>query len=170
MHNDFLRPDITAKTLEYVHITEKEKDIAEDLIQKGYLVKKECQSLENIELQSFYELKLPFQGVSTLVTGQRCKNYQLSEVGGSNAFLGKRNSHKSYRSLRMMCHIQLTLRTFLLSFTSIGIISRDSSCSSKTCSCSSSKECSNVQGLTCECPCSSRLGFHYCRSEFPASK
>ena len=46
MHNDFLQPDITAKTLEYVHITEKEKDISEDLIQKGYLVKKECRNLE----------------------------------------------------------------------------------------------------------------------------
>jgi len=39
MHEDFLVPEITAKTLEYVHITEKEKDVAEDLLQKGYLVK-----------------------------------------------------------------------------------------------------------------------------------
>ena len=91
MHNDFLQPDITAKTLEYVHITEKEKDISEDLIQKGYLVKKECRDLEKIGLQSFYELKLPFQGVSTLENGQRCKKYQLLKVGGSNAFLGKRH-------------------------------------------------------------------------------
>ena len=92
MHDDFLVPDITAKTLEYVHITEKEKDVAEDLLQKGYLVKKECQNLEKIELQSFYELNLPFQGVNTLQAGQRCKKYQLSGVGRSNAFLGKRKS------------------------------------------------------------------------------
>ena len=90
MHDDFLVPDITAKTLEYVHITEKEKDVAEDLLQKGYLLKKECRNLEKIKLQNFYELNLPFRGVNTLQTGQRCKKYQLSRVMGSNAFLGKR--------------------------------------------------------------------------------
>ncbi|XP_078384871.1 VWFA and cache domain-containing protein 1-like [Oculina patagonica] len=137
MHDDFLVHDITAKKLEYVHITEKEKDIAEDLLQKGYLVKKECRNLEKIKLESFYELKIPRQGVNTLDSGDRCTRYQLSSVGDSNAFLG--------------------------------IISRDSFCYSKSCTCSSNKECSNVQGLTCQCPCSSRLEFHYCRSEFPAS-
>ena len=90
MHDDFLDPDITAKTLEYVHITEKEKYIAEDLLQKGYLVKKECRNLEGIKLESFYELKIPSQvGVNTLGSGDRCKKYQLSTVVGSNAFLGK---------------------------------------------------------------------------------
>ena len=92
MHNDFLVPDITAKTLEYVHITEKEKDIAEDLLQKGYLVKEECRNLEKIKLQSFYKLKIPVipvQGVNTLDSGVRCKKYQLSSVAGTNAFLGK---------------------------------------------------------------------------------
>ncbi|XP_068693104.1 VWFA and cache domain-containing protein 1-like [Montipora foliosa] len=137
MHDDFLVPDITAKTLEYVHITEKEKDVAEDLLQKGYLLKGECRNLEKIKLQSFYELKIPLQGVNTLDSGVRCKKYQLSSVVETNAFLG--------------------------------IISRDSSCYSRSCTCSSNKECSNVQGLTCQCPCSSRLNFHYCRSEFPAS-
>ncbi len=91
MHDDFLVHDITAKTLEYVHITEKEKDIAEDLLQKGYLVKKECRNLEKIKLQSFYELKIPeLQGVNTLDSGDRCKKYQLFSVGRSNAFLGKK--------------------------------------------------------------------------------
>ncbi|KAL9960908.1 hypothetical protein ACROYT_G034416 [Oculina patagonica] len=137
MHDDFLVPDITAKTLEYVHITEKEKDIAEDLIKNEYLVKKECRNLEEIKLQSFYELKIPRQGVNTLDSGDLCKTYQLASVVGSNAFMG--------------------------------IISRNSSCYSKSCTCSSYKECSNEQGLTCQCPCSSPLEFHYCRSEFPAS-
>ena len=53
-------------------------------------MKKECRNLEKIKLQSFYELDLPFRGVNTLQTGQRCKKYQLSRVVGSNAFLGKR--------------------------------------------------------------------------------
>ncbi|KAL9960923.1 hypothetical protein ACROYT_G034431 [Oculina patagonica] len=138
MHDDFLVPDITAKTLEYVHITEKEKDFAEDLLQKGYLVKEECRNLEKIKLQSFYELKIPYpQGVNTLDSGDRCKKYQVFSVGESNAF--------------------------------VGIISRDSFCYSKSCTCSNNKECSNVQGLTCQCPCTSPLEFHYCRSEFPAN-
>ncbi|KAL9960914.1 hypothetical protein ACROYT_G034422 [Oculina patagonica] len=138
IHDEFLVPNMTAKALEYVHITEKEKDIAEDLLQKGYLVKKECRNLEKIKLQSFYELKIPLRGVNTLDSGSPCKKYQLFSVGRSNAFLG--------------------------------IISRDSSCYSKSCMCSNNTECSNVQDLTCQCPCSSPLKFHYCRSEFPASK
>ena len=89
MHDDFLTPDITAKTLEYVHITEKEKDVAEDLLQKGYLVKEECRNLEKIKLRNFYELKIPLQGVNTLDSGVRCKEYQLSSVARTNAFLGK---------------------------------------------------------------------------------
>ena len=97
MHDDFLDPDITAKTLEYVHITEKEKDIAEDLLQKGYLVKKKCRNLEEIKLESFYELKIPPQvGVNTLDSGDRCKKYQLSSVVGSNAFLGKKSTNLRY--------------------------------------------------------------------------
>lgn len=91
MHDDFLVPDITAKTLEYVHITEKEKDVAEDLLQKGYLVKEECRNLEKIQLQNFYKLDIPHsRSVDTLESGFRCKKYQLSSVGGTNAFLGKK--------------------------------------------------------------------------------
>jgi len=40
MHKEFLLPDITSKDLEYVHITAKEKDIAENLLKKGHLKKK----------------------------------------------------------------------------------------------------------------------------------
>ena len=89
MHKDFLSPDITAKKLEYIHITAKEKEIAEDLIQKGHLVKKRCKNLEKINTENFYELSVSFQGVNTLTTGQRCRQYQISAVTGSNAFLGE---------------------------------------------------------------------------------
>ena len=44
MHKDFLSPDIKAKDLEYVHITATEKEIAEDLLQKGHLVKKNVET------------------------------------------------------------------------------------------------------------------------------
>ena len=93
MHKDFLSPDITAKKLEYIHITAKEKDIAEDLIQKGHLIKKRCKNLEKINTENFYELSVPFQGVNTLTTGQRCRQYQISAVTGSNAFLGENFSN-----------------------------------------------------------------------------
>ena len=68
MHKDFLSPDIKAKDLEYVHITATEKEI---------------------HTENFYELSIPFQGLNTLTTGQRCRQYQLAKVAGSNAFLGK---------------------------------------------------------------------------------
>ncbi len=89
MHDDFLSPDITAKALEYVHITEKEKDIAEDLIQRGYMVRKQCRNLEQFKLETFYEIQLPRKGVNALDNGIRCKKYQLSLVDGSNVFLGR---------------------------------------------------------------------------------
>ena len=90
MHKDFLSPDITARNLEYVHITAKEKDIAVDLLQKGYLKKRQCRNLEKINMENFYELEIPgLLGVNTLTSGQRCRQYQLSRVVGSNAFLGE---------------------------------------------------------------------------------
>ena len=109
MHDDFLVPDITAKTLEYVHITEKEKDIAEDLLQKGYMVKKECRNLEKIKLQSFYELKIPPQGINTIDSGSRYKKYQLSSVVGSNVFLGKKYALHCL-SMAMLSFICMTIK------------------------------------------------------------
>ena len=94
MHKDFLSPDIKAKDLEYVHITAKETDIAEDLLQKGHLVKKKCRNLEKIQMVNFYELSIPFRGLNTVSTGQRCRQYQLAKDAGSDAVLGK-NSLKS---------------------------------------------------------------------------
>lgn len=88
MHHDFLSPDVTVKTLEYVHITEKEKDMAEDLIHRGHLVIKQCRNLGKLKLETFYELALPRKGVNTLDNGLRCKKYQLSRVDGSNVILG----------------------------------------------------------------------------------
>ena len=88
MHDDFLSPDITAEAVEYVHITEKEKDMAEDLIQRGYMVRKQCRNLEQLKLETFYEIQLPRRGVNTLHTDLHCKKYQLSQVHGSNVFLG----------------------------------------------------------------------------------
>lgn len=89
MHEDFLAPDITAATLEYVHITQKEKDVAEDLLLNGYMLTKQCRHLEKIKTENFYQLKLPLEGVDTIRYGERCKKYQISSIAGSNAFIGK---------------------------------------------------------------------------------
>ena len=93
MQKGFLSPEISANDLEYVHITAKERDIAEDLLAKGHLVKKQCSNFEKINMENFYELKVPIQGVNTLTTGQQCRQYQLSNVSGSNAFLAE-NHHR----------------------------------------------------------------------------
>ena len=88
MHKDFLSPDITKKNLEYVHISAKERDIANDLIGKGYLKRKQCRNLEKINMENFYELEIPFRGVNTLATGSTCKQYQISRMTTTNAYIG----------------------------------------------------------------------------------
>ena len=88
MHKDFLSPDITKKDLEYVHISAKERDIANDLIEKGHMTRKKCRNLEKIKVENFYELDIPFEGVNTLATGSTCKQYQISRMTTTNAFIG----------------------------------------------------------------------------------
>ena len=88
MHEDFLLSSATASDVEYVHIAEKDKHIAEDLIKKGYLRKKQCRDLEEIQKQSFYEVHLPPGGVDALRSGATCRKYQLAKIIGTNAYLG----------------------------------------------------------------------------------
>ena len=88
MHEDFLLPSATASDLQYVHITEKEKNIAEDLIKNKHLIKKQCRHLEEIQKQSFYEVSLPVGGVDSLRSGARCSKYQLGRILGTNAYIG----------------------------------------------------------------------------------
>ena len=88
MHEDFLLSSAKASDVEYVHITEKNKFIAKDLIMKGYLIKDECRDLEEIQKQSFYEVSLPPGGVNTLRSGARCTKYQLVQIIGTNAYIG----------------------------------------------------------------------------------
>ena len=87
MHPDFMLPSAEAIDVEHVHITQKEKSIAIDLISDGYLVKRTCRNVESIRKQSFYELHLPPEGSSTLQSSQGCK-YELSQIPGTNVYLG----------------------------------------------------------------------------------
>ncbi|XP_022802239.1 VWFA and cache domain-containing protein 1-like [Stylophora pistillata] len=138
MHEDFLLSSATASDLQYVHITEKEKNIAEDLIKKDYLIKKQCRHLDEIQKQSFYEVNEDKMqkngGVDTLRSDARCSKYQLRQIKGTNAYLG--------------------------------VAVRDSFCPQEACSCSSDNVCF-LLNPTCECPCTSPLEFHYCRSLLP---
>jgi len=88
MHEDFLLSSAAASDVEYVHITEKDKNVAEDLINKGYLRKMGCRDLEEIQRQSFYEVSLPSGGVDALRNGGRCLKYQLGQIIGTNAYIG----------------------------------------------------------------------------------
>ena len=88
MHEDFLLSTATAADVEYVHITEKEKSIAEHLISRGYLRKKQCRNLKEIRKQSFYEVKLPNGFVDEIKNSDSCSKYQLSKIMGTNAYLG----------------------------------------------------------------------------------
>ena len=91
MHEDFLLSTNTDSSVQFVHITEKEKNIAEDLIKNKYLIKKQCRHLGEIQKQSFYEVRLPLRGVDSLRSGARCSKYQLEQIVGTNAFLGMQN-------------------------------------------------------------------------------
>lgn len=140
MHKDFLSPDITKKDLEYVHISAKERDIANDLIGKGYLKRKQCRNLEKINMENFYELDIPFRGVNTLATGSTCKQYQISRMTTTNAYIGI----KKYSSF----------------------------CKSQYCAACNTANRACIKGVsdfTCQCPCVSKLDFHFCRNEFPSS-
>ena len=88
MHEDFLLSSAAASDAEYVHVTQKEKYIAEDLIGKRYLIKRECRDLEEIRKKSFYEVHLPPGGVDNLRSGVRCTKYQLAQIIGTNAYIG----------------------------------------------------------------------------------
>ena len=88
MHEDSLLSSTAASDAEYVHVTQKEKYIAEDLIGKRYLIKRECRDLEEIRKKSFYEVHLPLGGVDNLRSGVRCTKYQLAQIIGTNAYIG----------------------------------------------------------------------------------
>ena len=88
-HVDFLQSSATEEQLEHVHITQKERHIAEDLISKSYLIKKECRNVETIKKQSFYEVKLPPGGVDELRGISTCK-YRLGAISGTNVYIGNR--------------------------------------------------------------------------------
>ena len=90
MHPDFMLPSTEANEVEHVHITLKEKNIAIDLINHGYLIKRTCRNVESIREQSFYEINLPPEGFSTLQSRQGCK-YELSQIPGTNVYLGQTN-------------------------------------------------------------------------------
>ena len=101
MHEDFMLSSATAADLEHVHITQKERHIAEDLINKGFLLKKECRNLEEIKKQSFYEVNTTMGGVEEL-RRSGCK-YELGRITGTNVFLGELSFSFYMYNSRLQC-------------------------------------------------------------------
>lgn len=92
LHVDFMQSSVTELHLGHVHITKKEKHIAEDLISKGFLVKKECRNVEAIQKQSFYEVNVPPSGVDELRGNSTCK-YKVAPISGTNVYLGNQEQY-----------------------------------------------------------------------------
>ncbi|XP_048587905.1 VWFA and cache domain-containing protein 1 [Nematostella vectensis] len=86
-HEDFLSPDITAATVEDVHITEKLKSVAQDMIDKGILVQNHCRDLIKIGKQMFYEVHLN-ESVTNVIGTSTCKMYEIHPIANSNLYLG----------------------------------------------------------------------------------
>jgi len=90
MHQDFIHPSASRQAIERAPIAQKEEYIAEDMINKGYLVKKECRNLEDIKEQTFYEVNLPQSGeVDETDNVRTCTRYQIGKIAGTNLYLGK---------------------------------------------------------------------------------
>lgn len=89
MHEDFMDPSAAKQVVEHVHIIEKEKYIAKDMVSNGYMVKKDCRKLEDIKNQTFYEVHLPSGRIDTLGNVGRCPEYQLGKIEGTNVYLGQ---------------------------------------------------------------------------------
>jgi len=92
LHVDFMQSSVTELHLGHVHITKKERHIAEDLISKGFLVKKECRNVEAIQKQSFYEVNVPPSGVDELRGNSACK-YKVAPISGTNVYLGNQEQY-----------------------------------------------------------------------------
>ncbi|XP_032221259.2 VWFA and cache domain-containing protein 1 [Nematostella vectensis] len=139
-HDTFMTSSITARDLNLAHVTDKEKLVAQDMIQRGLLERKHCRNMASIKTVNFYDVRVT-TGVDYTATYLSCSaNYNIFPISGSNAFLGLVRKTGSCYSNGALC------------------------------SCSSDKErmCSYISP-DCQCPCSSTLDFNYCDSEYPLS-
>lgn len=123
MHEKFFEPDAKASDVQYVHITQKENYIAEHLIINGYLIKKECRNLKEIQKQSFYEVRLPPGGVNNLESSDSCSKYQLEKIMGTNAYLGLylndfkyflRNHTDAFQTKKHLFRMRLSIASYIL--------------------------------------------------------
>ena len=99
-------PSAAKHVVEHVHITEKEKQIAQDMISKGYMVKKDCRKLEGIKKQTFYEVQLPSGRIDALGNVGSCTKYQLGKIEGTNVYLGQLKPSVEY--FKDICTLQVS--------------------------------------------------------------
>ncbi|XP_070572829.1 VWFA and cache domain-containing protein 1-like [Ptychodera flava] len=74
--------------VEYTHITKVEKTIAQDLIERGVLVKTQCVNYQKKKLQNYYQVYKPESDIDAIPEGDPCLQYQLAHIPGTNAYLG----------------------------------------------------------------------------------
>ena len=73
-----------------IHITELEKSVAEDMIRSNVLRRKQCKQYKEINTRNFYEVHL--SGTLSKTTS-RCPHYQITQLTGTNAYLGRLTFH-----------------------------------------------------------------------------
>ncbi|XP_077994463.1 VWFA and cache domain-containing protein 1-like [Glandiceps talaboti] len=137
VHRDFF-PKTNKTDIYESHITRREPDIAQDLIDKGFLVKKNCLNLQEIQITYFYQVDINNTNgvVNNIKSKDPCRRYQLMTIPNTNAFLG--------------------------------IIEKSGDCKSRApCPCNKDS-CITTSAMDCECPCVStkNVKYDYCRGEF----
>ena len=91
MHNDFVDfktvSDLKAlaQSIGTAHITQFEKTVAEDMIQRKFMYRKKCKDLRDIANNNFYEVNV---SVSIQITNE-CPKYQITPLKETTAYLGR---------------------------------------------------------------------------------
>jgi hypothetical protein len=91
MHNHFVAFETVsdlktlAKNIGKTHITQLEKSVAEDMIKRKYLYRKECKDFKDITNDNFYEVNVSVNIQITKV----CPKYQIAPLKGTTAYLGR---------------------------------------------------------------------------------
>ncbi|GAB1599475.1 VWFA and cache domain-containing protein 1-like isoform X3 [Argonauta hians] len=134
-HPDLIEPNRKGP-VEQQHITHKEPLIANDILNhRGFVQKKLCNRYNDRTVQRFYNFNTSLEGVLTnLVHGEHCARYQITQIHGTNAFLGIVNH--TCDTATAFCPCSMIDRLCL--------------------------NCHRMEQSECECPCECPLEMNFC--------
>lgn len=134
-HPDLIEPNCKGP-VEQQHITHKEPLIANDILNhRGFVQKKLCNRYNDRTVQRFYHFNTSLDGVLTnLVHGEHCARYQITQIPGTNAFLGIVNH--TCDTATAFCPCSMIDRLCL--------------------------NCHRMEQSECECPCECPLEMNFC--------